>query len=498
MRSKNQITLVLLMLVVLFIGLYLGKYIEASSKPLGYFPSFKIIGDVEEIVTISYNHNFPLYKMEHKEVIMDFISLVDIIKAAEPIADDFEVLLVGNDGLISKIDEIQDCGITFSSLNGWEFVNKYHPISSNIKMVKEIVIVSKEGNWEEGLNIINTVENILNITAGQFYLQGYDVLHNFEGTATAAKNGMDNSSTVYTTKKVKKLKDLIDIPPDSRLLAMGAKGDYGYVDANGYIELIGNQMNFLNNNSKEMIEDVKGIFMNPPIVSNMDTYYDTLHFLDKNERVLIFLIDGFGYHQYIEGMNSGYTPFLKSQPQAQKASTVYKPVTNAGFAATITGEPPSVNGVYSREQRELKVPSIFATALNLDKKAALIQGPINVLNTEIEPILNIDSNNSGLVDDEVYERTLKEINNGYHLILVHFKGLDTHGHSTGDLSRETMNMLQTLDKYIEDISNKWEGKIIITSDHGMHSKGQIGSHGAFIMEDMMVPYLVIEGGLANE
>ncbi|SCY52167.1 alkaline phosphatase family protein [Alkaliphilus peptidifermentans] len=498
MNFKNQLGIAMLLVVSLFIGLFLGKNVEGSSKAQGYFPTFMVVGDVKQVITIDDKHDFPLHKMEHRGITMDFFSLEHIIEAAVPIVEDFEVLLVGGDGLISKIDKIDDCSITFSDIYGWEFVNKSHPISSNIKMVKEIVVVSTESNWKDGLNIINVDGNILNITVGQLYLQGYDVLHNFEGTSTVEKNGNRYDSSVYTTKKIKRIKDLVDLSQNSRLLTMGAKGDYGYVDINGYIELKENKMNYVDVGSKEKISDIKGIFIDPPLVSIMDTYHDALHYINRGEKVLIFYIDGLGYHQYIEAMDNGYAPFFKSLPKAEKATSVYRPVTNAGFAAMITGEPPALNGVYSRNQRELKVPTIFGAALELDKRAALIQGTLNVLNTEINPILNMDTNNNSIADDEVYERALSEINKGYDLMLIHFKAIDIYGHSNGDIHPETMNIIMTIDKYVEDIVNSWQGKVIITSDHGMHSTEEGGSHGAFMVKDMVVPYLIIEGGLGNE
>ena len=111
-----------------------------------------------------------------------------------------------------------------------------------------------------------------------------------------------------------------------------------------------------------------------------------------------------------------------------KANTVYKPVTNAGFAAMITGESPQKNGVLNREYRELKVPTIFDKAEALDKKAILIEGDINILNTKLKPQLNIDKNKNGSKDDEIFNNALDEIGNDYNLFFVHFHSVDEFGH----------------------------------------------------------------------
>jgi len=57
-----------------------------------------------------------------------------------------------------------------------------------------------------------------------------------------------------------------------------------------------------------------------------------------------------------------------------------------------------------------------------------------------------------------------------------------------------MERVKTIDSYIEQLVLNWDGKVIITSDHGMHSTGESGSHGELRVEDMVVPYIVINGG----
>jgi hypothetical protein len=39
--------------------------------------------------------------------------------------------------------------------------------------------------------------------------------------------------------------------------------------------------------------------------------------------------------------------------------------------------------------------------------------------------------------------------------------------------------------------------VIITSDHGMHSTDTGGYHGVFRYEDMIVPYIITEGGIGE-
>jgi len=297
---------------------------------------------------------------------------------------------------------------------------------------------------------------------------------------------------VSTKREKFKLEDIIDEKIE-KALAMGRLGEVEYLEEGGYFEVNANSIDYLNKEGNARIENVKGVVINPPDASITDSYYDMSYYLEE-EDVLFILLDGFGYHQYKYAIEKGYLPFLGKQPEAAKALSVYKPVTNAGLAAMLTGKFPIENGVHSRKQRELQVDSIFKLAEGLGKKAIYIEGDIGILKTEIEPVLNLDNNGDGFTDDEVFESTLKAINEDHNLVFTHFHGIDDTGHTHGDLSIETMEFIKRVDGYVEELVSNWNGKVIITADHGMHSTEDGGDHGEFRYEDMVVPYMILDGG----
>jgi len=91
--------------------------------------------------------------------------------------------------------------------------------------------------------------------------------------------------------------------------------------------------------------------------------------------------------------------------------------------------------------------------------------------------------------------TLKEVmakNLDY--TFVHFHSIDEVGHDFGPMDSRTIEQIEIIDKYLDDIINNFDGQIIITSDHGMHQMTDSGDHGDFIFEDMFVPYMTIHGG----
>ncbi len=479
--------LIAIALLALTAGIFIGKLTTDASKDLtDNIPQLPIIGDVNKIISI---HDFG-----PKDVEQSNISLEDVIHMAEPFTIDYDILLVGEDGLIAQIkkDNLDDCSLRFSDENGWESITEKHPINSRIKKIKEIVVVAKDNSWDYGLNIINRTENILNITPGQLYLKEPILYPYFDGKSTKTQGERKYDVMLYKQKRLIPIKRLVGLEHES-LLMMGSNGIYELIDNKGYLELAGNKINYIDLKKREQIEDIKGIITETPPDSIMDTYYDALYYIENDEDVLIIFLDGFGYHQYEYALSQGFIPFMEGLGRGKMALSVYKPVTNAGFAAMITGQPPNINGVYDRKYKDLKTESIFGAAKKMNKKSILIGGSIKVLNTEIQPVLNIDKNKNGTTDDEIFEAALAGLKERPNLALVHLHSIDDTGHEYGELADETLERIKTIDSYVRELSIKWEGKVIITSDHGMHSTSGGGDHGTFRYEDMVVPYFLFEG-----
>lgn len=494
---NKKLIAILLFSIVLFIACI---YITNSNKDTSYIPPLQIVGDVEEAVTLwEFPKDIHMDEIEKDNKKIKAMNLEDIILLSKPMTENNDVLLVGIDGLMSKIDgrNLEKSYIAFSNDNGWEAINYNHTISSNVKHLKEIVIVSNDDRLDIGMNIIDSEKNIKNLTVGELYAGPSTILPYFEGESKKEKGGKTYSTTVYTQRRILKVKDILEDYKPKKALVMGDRGEIKYIDEYGYFEANKNHIDYVGKDGKEKVEKIKGVIIDPPKASITDSYYDISHYIEE-EDVLFLFLDGFGYHQYEYALENGYLPFLSNIEKGKKALSVYKPVTNAGFAAMITGKSPVENGVYSRKQRKPKVDSIFKLVSDLDKKSVLLEGDIKILDTEIDPVLNIDRNKNGTTDDEVYQSTLKSIDEGYNLVFAHFHGIDDAGHNYGDLSKETMKVIARTDEYIKELALKFEGKIIITADHGMHSVKDGGDHGEFRYEDMIVPYIILEGGLSNE
>ncbi len=253
-----------------------------------------------------------------------------------------------------------------------------------------------------------------------------------------------------------------------------------YIDKNKTIET-----------ESKIIENVEGIYLTDNYKSITNAYSHIKEYLDDDKKVMAVLLDGFSYNQFKMADKKSDIPFLNKYFK-YPALSVYTPVTNAGFAAIITGQNPNVNGVHDRSYRDMNVDSIFKYALDNNKSSLLLEGDIKILNTEIEPELHIDINKNGEIDDEIYESALMAAQEDYDLIFIHFHGIDDRGHSFGPYAEETLGYIKTIDEYLKNLSEVWEGAIIITPDHGMHETVEGGGHGICYQSDMIVPYFIKE------
>lgn len=497
MKEKN----ILIYISILIVGILVGTYINSLiNKDDSYVPYLKVVGDIETPFSIKNMSEFEQVKIEHKGEKINAVSLKSIIDKAKPINDNNKIVLMGIDGMVAALEYSQMEGsyISFSSKNGWESINHNHPVSSNVKMLKEILVISEENNFSYGLNIIDVDKNIKNYTPGQMYFTMTSLYPYFIGESKVDNNGQEYKTEVYEEKNLTSLKQVVDIDFNCRNLVMGALGESREITEDGRLEINDNSIDYIRLESRDKIENVVGIILDAPQTSITDAYYDGIHYLENNENVLLIFLDGFGYHQYEYAIENGYAPFLKSLNKMDKALSVYKPVTNAGFAAMITGQTPEVNGVYSRDQKDLKVPSIFEFTEENGLKSVLLEGDIKILNTEIEPLLNLDTNENGTSDDEIFDAAVEKLNEGYNFMLVHFHSIDDSGHTYGDINENTMNTIKTIDNYVKYLVENWKGKVIITSDHGMHlvdEDDKYGSHGEFRCEDLIVPYGIFKGGI---
>jgi len=107
-----------------------------------------------------------------------------------------------------------------------------------------------------------------------------------------------------------------------------------------------------------------------------------------------------------------------------------------------------------------------------------------MIQTSLAPALSLD-------DAEVYANARKALEDGADLLFAHFHEIDDISHQYGPAARQTMKKIREVDGYVHSLAEGFGGRVIIAADHGQHgTEDGYGSHGEFLREDMVVPYLI--------
>lgn len=476
---------------LIFLLIILFFFTACSNKSLEPITELKITGDLEEeLILKSNDKNLNWQKLEIDNKNYNSINLDDLFFINNYSYDDYSILFIANDGMKVKIDNNFNKINLYTDSKGWNVYGPDFPPTVNLKELDSIVFIKKNIDLSNSVNIINQNENLIALTPGNMHLMNLVSYNYFDGESV--KND-DYRIEAYKEKLLLQLQDIVEEDVLNQII-MTYDGGYYYTSNKGFLQLQGNKINYIEPNNRTIYFDIAGTIINPPSHSIMDVFNDSKYYLDKNEKVMLIFIDGFSYGQYKYALDNNYIPCLSTIENVQPALSVYKPVTNCGYATMISGQPPYINGILNRDYREIKVDTIFDYIKDIDKKSLIVEGNTNVISTHGDPLLNTDSNSNGYNDDEVFSTAIENIDN-VDYAFIHFHGFDDAGHNFGDLNKNTMLKLKEIDSYVNTLISKWQGIVIITSDHGMHSTNEGGNHGDFRYEDLIVPYIITDGGL---
>lgn len=424
-------------------------------------------------------------QIEGKEV-----DLGQWIHDAQPIYDAYDVTLIASDGFMVVLDgeTIGGTSLVYNDQDRWFYQSDQHPVNSGIKDISEVIVVKKDfetPNHAYGLNLV-TKETTFHQSVGELLTNTYESVA-FEDGVSELKGVRIN---VMKRKKCIRLSAILTEEIE-QLLIMTADGDHHYEKVtDAYIEIAKEGLHYMSLDQSVYIRNIEGLMVNPPSRSVMDNFYDASYYLEDGQKVLTLFIDGYSYDQYTYIKTHRPELFLASISNVEQAITVFKPVTNAGFAAMVSGASPATNGVLDRSYRQVLVPTIFDLVRDLGHESILVEGNTNILQLSTEVLLNNDSNNDGYIDDEIFLSAQESIYEGYQYAMVHFHSVDDAGHDYGSLSEETIERLSVIDGYVETLAKAWDGKVIIVSDHGMHNSNDGGDHGEFRHEDLLIPYVI--------
>lgn len=487
---RHQAKLVGTFLLIICLGsLLLGCNAEETKLPL------EILGDIENPLSINSLAEAPgTQKLEHREETIEAASLAQLLEEAEPYGEQFEVLFIAADGFSALItnDGLSESYLALSKNNGWEAINLNHPVSSNIKDIREIIIVCQDMPAEQSFNIIQPGKNIASLSVGEMYKNGYSVITTLRGTATVENQGQELTATTYYRHRAIDLEDYVNLSGRDTIVVVGEMGEVEPLRQDGHFILGRNSLSYVAGDIS--VPEVRGIVLDPPEQRITGVYQDIQEAFEEGIPILAILVDGFGLHQYHHAKDQGHIPFLDTLPDPVTSMSAYPSITPVNLAASLSGELPHVNGVHDRRTRQLDVPTIFALGKELGKSMTAVFGPLGTIELEIEPVFTVDRNDNDSSDDEKSEYALEVIAGDLDLLFVHYKSVDSTGHSYGDLHENTMEVIGRTDDYIRQLVSNWNGKVLIYSDHGMYATETGGNHGALLTESMFTPYWLFETG----
>lgn len=414
------------------------------------------------------------------------LTLVNLVELAKPTANEYSILLLSGDECFLQLkgNELEGCYVVRDG-GYWNAVVTAHPAGAALKNIVRIVVADDTGGLAGGVNIIAQSENILATTAGNMFRQQVSCYAHFAGDDEKKE---EQPVALFHQKRVLPLAGTAKEEIKS-VTVMGKGGEFVNLPGAGYLELSGSKINYLSPEGKTIVRNIAGVIINPPLLTVKDAYTDALRYLEDQERVMLVIIDGLGYHQFKEAKEKDLLPNLVALGPAERATTVYKPVAAAGLAAIITGQPPSINGVGDNFATELAMPTIFDLLEEELKSHVYVGGAVPPVKFTGNIKISQSSDGSGTTDADVFGSAMDEILKGPDFLAVHFRGVDDIGHKYGPLAPQTMEALKALDAYIGLMLLEWQGKVIVVAGHGMHSVGGEGSHGNFQYEDMIVPYI---------
>ncbi len=453
---------------ITYLILELGGEARAATK-------FRLTGDVKEEVVVESFEGYNTTNIKTEEGSYKGIKLTELLDKAAPQGSDLSIFISAPDGVSAEIFEEgldDESYIIFSEDTGWTFYSESHPKQSGIKQINEIVVIANSPIEETpGVRIINGNKDTL-ITCGQLFIEEKDSITVLEGEAEKG----DKLTNAYTTRDLVKVSQYTG--ESENLVAYYKDGSEGEVSKDGYLLWRGNNIDYIGTDGKSITEDIQGIWVDAPSMSITDIKSE----VEAAEGdVLVIEVDGLGTNTFEE-----YKPSYMYSKSFEPMRTVMPSISNVALASIVTGETPDVTGVTSRDTREPLVDDMFK-----NKDAVVIEGYSQLITMSIDQTLNPDRNNDESTDDEVFASAKEALAESHELTYVHFHGFDDVSHTYGPFSNEAKEKLTEIDGYVKELSESFNGTIIIVSDHGQHSSDgeKLGEHGQFLLSDMEVPFI---------
>lgn len=216
------------------------------------------------------------------------------------------------------------------------------------------------------------------------------------------------------------------------------------------------------------------------MMKQLKSFYEEMRRCLRETPLFVIYLDGMGYSMYESAADAGKIPQIASAFQVDPVRTVIPPVTHPALATILTGCLPEEHKILNRNCHVPAVPTIFK---DWKKNAAYLEGDSVIIRTELPPRLH--TKREGLETDEwIFQSVLAEIGKGTYFILAHFHGIDDAAHLYGPYGEKTLEEIERKDEMTGEIVRRFQGQVLLISDHGLHESSESGDHGWNCPEDM--------------
>ena len=283
---------------------------------------------------------------------------------------------------------------------------------------------------------------------------------------------------------------------------------------NGTEEILSNLLGMALNINSSTADIVPTIYQHINLEHSAGGKPINIKFPGNASKILILLLDGFGFTQYREFMTNFSFRFSGAVLSELSCVTAYKPITNVGTAMIVTGYYPSQSLVFDRSNHTAssEVKTVFEKVAEVGRSSMVVDGEIQFFRMKAtKEYWLVDSNGDGTSDDEIFNTTKQAmLEDTYDMIFSHFHRIDDYGHQYGPKSPETATVTEETMVMVNQLINAAPNNtlIILTADHGMHeymvkitSESALyerkGTHGVISNHDMIVPLIFIWKDVVN-
>lgn len=232
----------------------------------------------------------------------------------------------------------------------------------------------------------------------------------------------------------------------------------------------------------------------PPKMANVEPLLEVFETMGVQDRLAVVVVDAFGASTWTQVRMETPTFNAFANRHLLHLKAVMPTVTPVNFATMLTGAPPNVHLIRSRDD-ELTLETIFDVLRSRGKTSATAARALSTLGILLSPFADHPGIAESNGDDEVSTLAVEAMKGHPDLLWVQLLDVDDAGHKHGPMSSQGVAAAKRADIHLREMAVEafWQGySLMVLADHGQHTvngfDGSVtGTHGTVVDEDVYVP-----------